>query len=81
MNVLYLNCPHCEDLVEIYESELNCRIFRHGIFKNNFEQINPHLPKNECDNLKEKDLIYGCGKPFQVYKENDEYKIKICEYI
>ena len=30
------------------------------------KQIDPHLKKEECDRLKSKNLIYGCGKPFQL---------------
>lgn len=68
-------CPHCGGSVEVLE--INCKIFRHGIIKKNGKQMNPHLPKNECDDLFEKDLIWGCGKPFKY----DGNKVEICEYI
>jgi hypothetical protein len=68
-------CPHCDAIVEILE--LNCKIFRHGIYKNNNQQINPHASKEECDSLVVNDLIYGCGKPFRV--ENNV--AIVCEYI
>ena len=79
---LLLKCPHCDDFVEIIE--INCAIFRHGIFKDNLQQINPHLSKIECDNLINNNLIYGCGKPFQIIKkenQNDTYELIICDYI
>lgn len=57
-----VKCPHCNEYVII--EEINCAIFRHGILKKNMNQINQHLSKLECDKLKEKDLIYGCGKLF-----------------
>jgi hypothetical protein len=80
--ILYFKCPHCNILIEVYQNELNCHIFRHGIYKDNFEQINPHLSKKDCDYLIENDLIYGCSKPFQIYKDNNnQYQIKICDYI
>jgi hypothetical protein len=59
---MLIECPHCNQLIEIIE--MNCRIFRCGVFKNNFNQINPHAPKDECDDYIKNDLIYGCGKPF-----------------
>lgn len=78
---LNFNCPHCELLIIINIKEINCGIFRHGVLKNNLEQINPHECKLNCDTLVNKDLIYGCGKPFQIIKQNDNYIIEICDYI
>ena len=43
-------CPHCNKYIEIIE--INCGIFRHGTYKSNNEQIDPHLKKEECDNLR-----------------------------
>jgi hypothetical protein len=61
--------------------ELNCKIFRCGIYKENGEQINPHLPKNECERLVNTGEIYGCGKPFQIINENPPYLVVKCDYI
>lgn len=33
-------------------------------------QVNPHAPQDHCDRLKEKGLIWGCGKPFQLIPGN-----------
>ncbi len=73
-----VKCPYCDGDIMIYLKEMNCRIFRHGIFKNNGEQIPPHASKEDCDRWKEGDLIYGCGKPFQIQEGN---KIIKCDYI
>jgi hypothetical protein len=74
-------CPHCKEQVLI--EQLNCCIFRHGIKKNNFENINPHASKEECDYLINNNLIYGCGKPFKVIEDNitKKYIAIICDYI
>ncbi len=74
-------CPHCNGTIIIEIEQLNCKIFRHGVFKKNGKQINPHEKKNLCDEYKEKDLIYGCGKPFIVIVKNDKYTTEICDYI
>jgi len=84
--MILVNCPHCDQLIEIVE--LNCCIFRCGVYRQNQEQIPPHLPKSECDNLAEQELIFGCGKPFRIEsfsnpEKNNEtsYKTIICDYI
>ena len=76
-NFIIIECPHCNLLIIIYKNELNCKIFRHGIYKNTLEQINPHLNKNECDYLYENNLIFGCGKPFKIIN----FKAEKCDYI
>ena len=72
-------CPHCNTIIQVDKSQTNCKIFRHGVFKANFKQINPHLKKEICDYLVEKDLIYGCGKPFKI--DIKEMKVTVCDYI
>ena len=70
-----MNCPHCGISIEI--EQINCAIFRCGIYKQNGQQIPPHLPKEECDRLFCENLIYGCGRPF-IITENIPKK---CDYI
>jgi hypothetical protein len=81
MTYLIVSCPHCSHEIYILKKELNCRIFRHGIYKKNLKQIDPHMKKEGCDRLKKEDLIYGCGKPFKVVENNNEFKAEICGYI
>ena len=71
-----VQCPHCEQWIEIVE--LNCRIFRCGVFKHNGQQIPPHSNKDDCDQWAQKQMIYGCGKPFQI---DPSYCAIICDYI
>jgi len=71
-----IECPHCAQNIEIIE--LNCRIFRCGVLKKNYKQIDPHLSKDNCEQLKREDLIYGCGKPFYI---DESRKTVICDYI
>ena len=72
-------CPHCKEPIII--EKINCGIFRHGIIKSSGEQIPPHAKKEECDNFQKKNLIFGCGKPFQITLENDNILVTICDYI
>jgi hypothetical protein len=75
-----IQCPYCG--VQVLIEQINCAIFRHGIFKSNGEQINPHTPKVECDRLFEKNQIYGCGKPFKLVKDiSNNWIAEICDYI
>lgn len=80
-NEFYIfQCPNCDDEIVVNKSELNCRIFRHAIYKHNYEQVNPHLPKELCDNLIIEDKVYGCCKPFEVVENEGVLYVKICEY-
>jgi hypothetical protein len=72
-------CPHCRS--EIIIQEVNCQIFRHGIYKSSGDQINPHASKEECDELFIKELIYGCGKPFRIDFVDEKWIASICDYI
>lgn len=78
-NEFEVQCPHCNDYILI--EQVNCAIFRHGIFKENMIQINPHLSKLECDKLIDNNLIYGCGKPFKIEKINNIWIAIECDYI
>jgi hypothetical protein len=79
MSDIVITCPHCFEFVII--AELNCGIFRHGVFISNGNQIDPHCSKELCDSYVVNKQIYGCGKPYQIIKENSEYKVIICGYI
>ena len=68
-------CPHCKEYIVI--QELNCGIFRHGVIKTTGEQVPSHASKEECEAYIQQDLIYGCGKPFEIRNQ----KIRICGYI
>ena len=80
MNIL-VKCVNCNDLVLIYKEDINCGIFRHGIMKGTNKQIDSHLGRKECEDLKKKDLIYGCGKPFILKEKDNIYWTEKCDYI
>lgn len=64
-NAYYFECPHCFMMCFVKKKDINCKIFRHAVFKKNLEFVPPHSSKDECDRLVKEDLIYGCGKPFK----------------
>ena len=72
--ILYCPYPDCKIGIEIIE--INCAIFRCGVYKHNSAQIEPHLSKEKC-NLLKKDKIWGCGRPFQYI----DGKLVPCDYI
>jgi hypothetical protein len=76
---IVITCPHCLNYVII--EKLQCGIFRHGVLIKTGKQIDPHANKELCDYYIKNNKIYGCGKPYQVIKEGEEYKAIICEYI
>ena len=80
MNILF-KCPHCEHYFIMNINELNCRIIRHAVYKNNFRQVNPHLSKQQCDLLVQDDLVYGCCKPVKITQNDNEYSAVECDYI
>ena len=80
-NLYQFTCPYCDISIQVEKNQLNCKIFRCGIMKNGGTQVNPHSSKTECDHLVDKNLVWGCCKPFKfVEYENNNY-VEICEYI
>lgn len=74
-------CPHCNMFIIVKINEVHCKIFRHGIYKKNYELINPHESKQICDDLVKSDEIFGCGKPFKLIEINKELFVDVCDYI
>ena len=77
---IIITCPHCNNMIQILRKEFNCKIFRHGIYKKNFAQIDPHMKKDQCDYLKKNDLIYGCGKPYEILCIDNKWFATTCKY-
>ena len=74
-------CPHCLNDITVYKNDLNCRIFRHGIYKDSYNQIDPHLSKILCDELVAKNKVIGCAKPFEIITDSTGNLIAvICDY-
>jgi len=78
---IYLSCPHCEGQIQVNTTEINCGIFRHGIYKKNWTGLNPHETKSECERLVRTGEVFGCAKPFRLVYENREVRVERCDYI
>jgi hypothetical protein len=80
-DILEFICPHCEGVIQVLRSEVNCCIFRHGQFKDSGQQIPPHSSKIDCDIWAEQNRIWGCGKPFRIHELDNKWIAEICDYI
>lgn len=82
-------CPHCDFYTMVGINDVACSIFRHGSYfistpQGNViqtEQINPHTPKNICDQLVAEKKIIGCGKPLKMDRVGNSFVISKCDYI
>jgi hypothetical protein len=72
-----VKCPHCEMNIQI--EQINCAIFRHGVFKDTMEQIPPHSTKEYCESVLP--YIFGCGKPFKIINNDGNIEVIQCDYI
>ncbi len=73
----YFNCPNCNSICQVHKTDIKCGIFRHAVYKKDLSFVNPHASKEECENLKNSDIVYGCAKPFMF----DGNSVKKCGYI
>lgn len=81
-SIIIADCPHCKSMIVVNKLEVNCAIFRHGVLKENNEQIDPHSSKEVCDSLAKSGKIYGCGKPFKlVRRDSFGWTAEKCDYI
>jgi hypothetical protein len=57
-------CPHCSGTIQVAKTDINCKIFRHAVYKNSLTPVPPHSTKQQCDEFKQSGEIYGCCMPF-----------------
>jgi len=74
-----VTCPQCQGLVIIEENEVNCAIFRHGVFRNSGQPIPPHSKLDQCQRWVENNEIWGCGAAFSLNKSTLETKLETHE--
>ena len=69
-----MRCPWCDICIVI--EAVNCGRFVCGVLRETGHQVNPHAPKQHCEQLVRDGLIWGCGKPFKFVGG----VLKKCEY-
>lgn len=82
-NVYNFFCPHCKAATQVLPQQINCKIFRHAVFKINNVPINPHLPKSQCDDLIKRDIVRGCAGPLEFITDSrdlSKFTVQICDY-
>jgi len=81
---LIFACPHCQGTVQVAPQDLNCRIFRHGVFRQipGTPPIPPHASQEECERWVVRGEILGCGGPFQLTEDNPpNFKVRVCGFV
>jgi len=63
-----VQCPHCFEYVCI--DEVNCGIFRHGVYKHTMLPVDPHATYDQCQVIILSDTCFGCVKPFRLEKNS-----------
>jgi len=81
MNYIIVSCPSCKNLIQIFKKDFNCKIFRHGVYKNTLKNIDPHANKEFINKLLKQKNIIGCGIPFILKIKDKKYYTEICDYI
>ena len=76
-DIYHFECPHCSGLIEVESSNVNCGIFRHAIFKDTHDFVQPHSTEIECESYINNNSVYGCCKPFKI----ENMQAVICDYI
>jgi hypothetical protein len=72
------SCPKCGTTIQIFKRDINCRIFRCGIFKASNQPIAPHAAKAQIDAWLAQGRLHGCGQPFRLNAKNSA---EVCDYI
>jgi hypothetical protein len=68
--MMTVNCPKCDGTVVI--TRMNCKIFRHAIYKNTGKQVGPHSKNKYIQKLIDNGKIYGCGCQFRIVNDVPE---------
>jgi hypothetical protein len=74
--VYYFECPHCEVLLQVLQSDIRCTIFRCCVHRDG-TFFNPHASKQQCEAAVQSGNYLGCGRPFRF----DGQTVTICDYI
>lgn len=79
---LVISCAHCKGTIVVNKKDINCKQFVHATYKDNqLKPVNPHASKQQCEELKAKDEVYGCANAFALVQDDDgSWKSVVREY-
>jgi hypothetical protein len=50
--------------ITVHVSDVNCQVFRHAVYKDTGETVNPYASQQKLNMLLQTNQVYGCAKPF-----------------
>lgn len=82
--LIMFTCPYefCQGTITVAPNQINCGVFRHGVYKQSGRPIGPHLSKEKCLELIRQNKVHGCAQPFRIRKvrevplEKNEKEVK-----
>jgi hypothetical protein len=77
-NLFHYQCPHCELWIQVRREDLNCKIFRHGVFIDSGKPIDPHASKGDVESQSHN--ILGCGGPHMIYNDTGKWYVRACSW-
>jgi hypothetical protein len=75
---LIFPCPHCGLMIVVARRDLRCRIFRHGVGRDQ-AALPPHSSREVCERLAGD--MYGCTGPFRLVERGGRWYPEVCDYI
>jgi hypothetical protein len=68
--LIMFTCPYeeCQGTITVAPNQVNCGVFRHGVYKATGRPIGAHLSKSKCLELIHQQKVYGCAQPFRIRK-------------
>ncbi len=58
----YFFCPFCDIQIQVHQNDICCKMFVCGKINNN--PVNPHMSKEEAEQVRKTQNIIGCLNPF-----------------
>ena len=68
--LIMFTCPYeeCQGTITVAPNQINCGVFRHGVYKTSGRPVGAHLSQDKCLELVKQGKVYGCVQPFRIRK-------------
>jgi hypothetical protein len=69
-SLIMFTCPYeeCQGTITVAPNQINCGVFRHGVYKATGRPVGAHLSQDKCLELVRQGKVYGCVQPFRIRK-------------